>query len=251
MTRFLLPAALAASAFVPTAHAATLLETFDGDTIATTDLTIALRDNNDDTAVTIVSQAAGDDALNFRTQRDQSNADDGEVLRATVVDNTPVSSFTISADVTTLTQNFVSSFNGLLAGGSTGFNNDGYRVRVVQPLFGTSYELQLLSGNDTLESVAIAANPTGSTYTLSLTGSIDGAGDLQLTGTNGTETVTGTVGASGVNFGANVYGLESGVFFTNNPFESQYDNVSIEVIPEPGSLALAAGGLLLLARRRR
>ncbi|BAM02179.1 PEP-CTERM sorting domain-containing protein [Phycisphaera mikurensis] len=252
MARFPFPALLAAAALAaaaPSAQAATFFEDFDGDTIATTDLTITSRDG--EAVNTIVSQGASDDALQIQTL-----GNDGDLVRATTTDATAVQQFTVSADVSTVAQNFSRSFTGLLAGGANTINNDGYRVRVRQPGFSdTGYVLELRSGGAVIDTTPIAASPQGNPFTLTLSGFLDAAGDLQLTGTNGTETVSGTVSASGVFFGAGAYGIEGGGDFSNNRYEVQFDNLSVDVsnvpVPEPGSLLLASAGVGLLALRRR
>ena len=245
-----LPAALAALAVAPIApgaYAAVLTETFDGDTLATTDFDIASRDG--EAQISIVSQSPGDDALSVIVP----GGNEGDLVRGSVTDDTAFSSFNVSAEYTAVQANFTVFSGGVFALGTTG-TQTGYQARVVTVPFTGDFRIELLDGTQLLGSSPTFTGVEGSTFTIDLSGVVGPNGDLLLSGTNGTQTVTATVDAADVSFGDRVFGFETGNIFGNNGSNGQVDNVTVSVVPvpEPGTAALAAGGAaLLLGRRRR
>ena len=260
-------AATAAVFFGAAAQGVTLLETFDGDTVASQSLTLANRDAGG-TTFSIVNQAAGDDALLI-----SQSGGGGDVAFAAATDATPFASFVVSADLIANNFNFTNGNVGLfalggdpLAGPSTG-NDQGYNL-ILRNLNNNSstFSLQLRDDETLLaESAAnfdVTTGPNGSSdpFSLSLTGTRQANGDLTLTGTFTPTaasltpiTLTGTVAAAAVENKSSLFGVRQGSI-SNNLLAVQYDNVRVDVaaVPEPTTAAVLVGlGGLTLARRRR
>ena len=266
------PLALAAAGLTLTAVAAvaaapaaadTLLETFDGDTLATTDLTLLDRDADGSTTFAIVNQAAGDDAL-------QILLDSSETARAQVADATPFDSFLVSADVSPTTFDFTSGAVGVFALGGPQptvieGNDAGYHVQVRNDGFnGDTYVLRLFDDNVALATSAafdLSAGSNLTSFNLALAGALQPGGDLLLTATftpdaadnpNGLAPIvlSETIAAGDVESKSSLFGVRQSIF-GNNDLDVTYDNVVVDVtaVPEPASLGVL--GLAGLALRRR
>ena len=270
MKKLVIPAIAAlalANAAAQGVQGATLLETFDGDTLASQSLTLSNRDAGG-TTFSIVNQTAGDDALLI-----SQSGGSGDVAFAAATDATPFSSFVVSADLIVNSLNFTNGNVGLFAlggdplvGPSTG-NDQGYNL-ILRNLNNSSgtYTLQLRDDDVVLAETAATfdvTNASGSSdpFGVSLTGTLQANGDLTLVGTLtptttsfAPATLTGTVAAAAVESKSSLFGVRQGSI-SNNLLAVQYDNVLVDVtaVPEPATAGgvLAALGLLASRRRRR
>jgi len=261
----IVPAITLAAASALPAAGVTIVETFDGDTLATQSLDLVTRDSEG--TFTIVNQGPGDDAIELAT----GSGGAGETMRAQTLDATDFGAFTVSADVSPQSINSTAGRTGVFALGSFTLGNSdgpntGYQLQVVGEFNSNNFFLRLLdSGVELIKSSVFDLTDGGNatSYNLSLVGTLLPGGDLDLDGTftpdpadnpNGLSVITlnATIDAANVSAGGNRYGVHHAVFGNNN-MAIQYDNITVDVtpIPEPASAGLVLGGLLMLAGRRR
>lgn len=143
--------------------------------------------------------------------------------------------------------------------GTTTFGNfdvfaDGYQFVVSRgSSFGDDAFVQLWVDDTAVGSAVNIGKPSGTDLYLTFEGVIDGSGGLDLTGTlndgSADFTVTHNVASADLETGA--YAGYAYDMFTNNDLRVNFDNLSINAIPEPGSLALLGVGSVLVCARRR
>jgi len=192
-------------------------------------------DNFESTAITGSNAGGGD----FTVATDFSSVDEGDVL-----------------DI-----DFTGTEFGITAAASNlALWNNGYILRVKTNDFqDTGGSLELVVGNAVLDSDDfgdLTEEFDVFDVTLELTGSFQTNGDLQLTGVltdredgDDNATVTGTVLAADL-LGGDIYGAYHTAYGNNNS-DIEFDNIGIDVVPEPSTLMLGIAGGAFLAFRRR
>lgn len=182
--------------------------------------------------------------------------------------NTGGGDFTVATDFSTVNEgdvldiDFTGTEFGITAAASNlALWNNGYILRVKTDDFqDTGGSLELVVGNSVLDSDDFGDLTDGFDVfdvALELTGSFQPNGDLQLTGVltdreggDDNATVTGTVLAAELAEG-DIFGAYHTAYGNNNS-DIELDNIAIDVVPEPSTLAIGiAGGALLAFRRRR